>query len=62
MMVHWIYTVVVIPTINYALTVWWPRVKFKASRAEHSKLQRLASLDITGAMGTAPTTAIEILL
>jgi hypothetical protein len=25
-------------------------------------LQRLASLDITGAMGTAPTTAIEILL
>jgi hypothetical protein len=60
--VHWMYTIVVISTIIYAATVWWPRVKFKANRAELSKLESLASLDNVGSMGMAPTTALEILL
>jgi hypothetical protein len=54
---YWIYTVVI-----YAATVWWPRVKFRPSRAELSKQQSLACLGITGAMRTAPTAAIEVLL
>jgi hypothetical protein len=33
----------------------------KTSRAELSKLQRLASLENTGAMRTTPTAAIEVL-
>jgi hypothetical protein len=60
--VYWIYTVVVRPTVTYAATVWWPRIKYGTSRAELSKLQRMACLGITGAIRTAPTAAIEILL
>jgi hypothetical protein len=40
---------VVRPIKTYAATVWY-RVTFKTSRAEISKLQRLASMAITGAM------------
>jgi ribonuclease HI len=60
--VHWVYTMVVRPGITYASTVWWPRVRHKTSRAKLSKLQGLAYLGITGAMKTAPTAAIEVLL
>jgi hypothetical protein len=42
--------------------VWWPRIKYGTSRAELSKLQRMTCLGITGAMRTAPTAAIEVLL
>jgi hypothetical protein len=53
---------VVRPIVIYAATVWWPRVKFKTSKAELSKLQRMACLGIDGSMKTAPTTAIEVLI
>jgi hypothetical protein len=59
--IYWIYTTVVRPIVTYAATVWWPRVKFKTSRAELSKLQRVACLGITGAIKTAPTAAMEVL-
>jgi hypothetical protein len=26
--IYWIYTMVVRPIVTYAVTVWWPRVKF----------------------------------
>jgi hypothetical protein len=42
--------------------IWWPRLEYKTSQAKLSKLQRLACLGITGAMRTAPTAAIEVLL
>jgi hypothetical protein len=42
--------------------VWWTRIKYRRSRAEFSKLPRMACLGITGAMRTAPTAAIEVLL
>jgi hypothetical protein len=42
--IYWIYTAVVRPIVTYAATVWWPRVKFKTSQAELSKLQRVACL------------------
>jgi hypothetical protein len=44
------------------LPLWWPRVKYKTRRAELSKLQRMASLDITATIRTAPKAAIEVLL
>jgi hypothetical protein len=59
---YWIYTAVVRPIVTYAATVWWPRVKFKTSHAELSKLQRVACLGITGAIKTTPTAAMEVLL
>jgi hypothetical protein len=54
-----IYTAVVRPIVSYAATIWWPRVKLKASQAELSKLLRMAGLGITGEMRTAPTAAME---
>jgi hypothetical protein len=59
--VYWRYTAVVRPIVNYAATIWWPRVKLKTSQAELSKLQRMACLGVTGEMRTAPTAAIEVL-
>jgi hypothetical protein len=41
------------PTVTYITMVWWPRVKYKNSRTEINKLQRLVGLS-TGAMGMAP--------
>jgi uncharacterized iron-regulated membrane protein len=60
--IHWIYTMVVIPIVTYAVIVWWPRVKFKTRKVELSKLQRMTGFSITGAMRTAPTADIEVLL
>jgi hypothetical protein len=59
---HWIYTMVVRSIVTYAAIVWWPRVKFRTSRAELSKLQIMTCLGITGAMRAAPTATIEVLL
>jgi hypothetical protein len=44
------YTMVVRPIVTYAATVRRHRVKFRTSRAELNKLQRMACLGITGAM------------
>jgi hypothetical protein len=56
------YTRGVRPIITYAATIWWPRSKIKTNQAELSKLQRMACLGITGAMRTAPTAVMEVLL
>jgi hypothetical protein len=60
--VHWVYTMVVRPTITYVTMVWWPRLKFMMSQAKLSKLQRLACLGVTGTTRAAPTAEIEVLL
>jgi hypothetical protein len=60
--IYWIYTVVVRPTVTYAATVWWPRVRLKTRQAELNKVQRIVCLGITGEMRTAPTAAVEVLL
>jgi hypothetical protein len=49
-----------VPT--YTTMLWWPRAKYRTSRAKFSELQRLACLGLTGAMRTAPTGVNEILL
>jgi hypothetical protein len=53
-----IYTMVVRPTITYATTVWWPRIKFKTSRTKLEKLQRLAYLGKIGSVRTAPAATV----
>lgn len=40
--------------------MWWLGVKFKTSRGELSKLQRLVHLGITEATKMTPTPAIEV--
>jgi hypothetical protein len=59
---HWTHAVVVRPTFTYAVTVQWPGVRFKTSRAELSKLYRLTCFSTIEAMRTAPTIATEVLL
>jgi hypothetical protein len=59
---YWIYNMVVQPTVTYAATVWWPRVKFKRSKVEPRELLKMAYLDITGAMKIALTAANEVLI
>jgi hypothetical protein len=60
--VYWLYTAVVRHIAIYAANIGWPRVGLKTSQAELSKLQRMVCLGIPGAMGTAPTAAMEVLL
>jgi hypothetical protein len=47
--VHWIYTMVIKPTLTYSSTVWWQKVRY-LSRTDLSQLQRLACLAIREAM------------
>jgi hypothetical protein len=50
------------PIVTYAAAKWLPRVKLKTSQAELSKLQKMACLGITGAMRTASTASLKVLL
>ena len=60
--IHWLYTAIVRPMLTYAALVWWPRVTLSTTRASLNHIQRLACLGITGAMRSAPTAALEVLL
>jgi hypothetical protein len=62
MIVHWIYTMVVRSLTAYSSKVWRPRVRCNVSRMELSRLERLASLAIAGAMKMTPIAAMEVLL
>jgi hypothetical protein len=48
--------------VTFAVTVWWLIVKLKTSKAELSKLQRIACLGNRGATRMTPRVAIEVLL
>jgi hypothetical protein len=60
--IYGMYTAVVRLMVTYAATIWWPRVRLETSEAELSKLQKMVCLGITGAIWTAPTAAMEVLL
>ena len=53
---------VIRPMLAYGSIVWWPMVRYKVSKAELSRLQRLATSAIREAMRMAPTVAMEVLL
>jgi len=48
--------------LTYGSIVWWPMVRYKVSKVEISRLQRLATLAIIETMRMAPTVAMEVLL
>jgi hypothetical protein len=60
--VHLIYTMVFRTILIYSSMVWWQRVRYKVSKTELSKLQRLACLAITGEIQMPPTAEMEVLL
>jgi hypothetical protein len=59
---YWIYTMVVRPIVTYAEQCGGLGSISKQARLNLEKLQRMACLGITGAMKTAPTAVIVVLL
>ncbi len=58
---YWLYTAVIRPALAYAAVVWWMGAQRVDMTRRLSKIQRMACLYITGAMGTTPTAALEVL-
>ena len=61
-MIFWSYITVIRPIVTYASIVWWTKTNETTAQALLTKIQRLACLNITGAMSTCPTAAMEALL
>jgi hypothetical protein len=61
-MIHWLYVASGRPTIFFASLVWWPGCQTASAKKKLSKIQRLASLAITGAIRTSPTGAMEAIV
>jgi hypothetical protein len=62
MVVHWLYVSIVRPSITFASLVLLPGCETARAKQQLSKAQQLASLGITGAMHTTPTSAVEALV
>ena len=60
--VHWLYTTLVKLIIMYGVVVWWKALEMTTYCAILSRVQRMASLCITGALSTAPSDALNVML
>ena len=61
-MTQWIYTAIIRPILLYSVIVWWPVVEKKTYLSKLERIQRIASLGITGALKTTPSHSLDILL
>ena len=61
-MIYWIYTAIVRPRITYASLVWWPKTNVRYAQKKLEKLQRLATISITGAIRSTPSKALDAML
>jgi len=59
---HWIYTAVIRPMLCYAAVIWWTRTRLSTVSKQLAHMQRIACLYITGAIRTAPTAALELVI
>lgn len=59
---YWMYTMIIRPMVSYAAVVWWPRTELVTAKAKLGRIQRLGCLNVTGAIRTTPTAALEVLL
>lgn len=60
--VYCIHTTVIRPMLTYGSMLWLPRLKYKVSRTELIRLQRLTCLATKGAMRMASTAAVDVLM
>lgn len=60
--VYWLNTTVIRPMLTYGSIIWLPRITYKVSRTELSRLQRMTCLSTKGAMRMAPTDAVDVLM
>jgi ribonuclease HI len=58
----WCYTAIVRPIMMYGVVVWAAALKKKITIEKLTRVQRLACLMTTGAMGSTPTKAMEVIL
>lgn len=61
-MALWMYTAIVRPILTYGSTVWWPALKKQYNRTKLGRVQRGASMCITGALRTTPRDALDAIL
>ena len=61
-MVHWLYISIVMPSITFASSLWWPGCQTASAKKKLSRVQRVACLGLTRAMCTTPTNAVETLI
>ena len=59
---HWLYKITLLTSICYGSIVWWQATSKVFIARKLTKVQRLACLSITGAMRTAPTVALELIV
>lgn len=57
----WIFTAVIRPALLYGVVVWWKRLELRTCQRSLAKLQRMATLAITGAWSTTPGAALEVI-
>lgn len=61
-MLLWLYRTIIRPMITYASLVWWPKVEKAYVRDKLAKVQRLITVMITGAVKSAPSVALDVML
>lgn len=59
--VHWLYVTIVRPIITYGCLVWWPALEKSCQLQLLSKVQRTATLCISGARRSAPRVALDVI-
>jgi len=60
--VHWLYFSIIRPSVTFASLVWWPGYQTGIAKKKLSRIRRLASLGITGAMNTTPANTVKALI
>ena len=58
----WIYQMVIEPILLYGVNVWWTALSKSVVRQRLDRVQRIALLGMSGALRTAPTLALNVLL
>ncbi|XP_070854646.1 uncharacterized protein [Drosophila suzukii] len=60
--VNWIHTAIVKPILLYGVSIWWPALMKQTTTTNLNKVQRMASLCISGALRTTPNEALNAIL
>ena len=61
-LIHWCYIAIARPILYYGAMVWWTAVSKKTYIKPMERVQRKASICITGALGTSPADALNTIL
>ena len=60
--IYWMYKAIVRPILTYGALVWWETTRTQSRLKLLSKVQRLACINITGAIRSTPQMGLEMIL